>query len=414
MTANDVFFQRKQAAAVLKHGVLMRYPPVFATMTGSTSDGGRVVYLDGYAGPGRYEPEGDEAVGAPGSPLLAVRSATTIAKWSRDLHCIFVERKPQYAENLRQVLADEAGADLNYDVLDGDVQDRLEEALEIASQSPLLAFLDPFGTALPYEMMTRQLMGRDSELKTEVLLNLNLEMVWRIGGLITGQEKDSEQTTSGNSATLERIDAFLGGDWWRDTFTAARESGEAGSAARAAQTVATEFRRRVLAATGFKSFSVPIRRRPHHPPLFLLILFFRHQAAPYQFNEAASGANTEWREHFRKIDLSEDLARRRREEPPDLFGEDLIISITEQEARDIEAELENGWVATIASNIRNMLDQTSSLRIEESFADIYGATLGLAREKHLRRAWDQLHDTGFVHRRDTTQKIRRQTIRRRD
>jgi hypothetical protein len=47
LTANEAFFQRKQAAAVLKHGILERYPTVFATMTGSSSRGGRVVYLDG-------------------------------------------------------------------------------------------------------------------------------------------------------------------------------------------------------------------------------------------------------------------------------------------------------------------------------------------------------------------------------
>lgn len=112
MTAHDEFFQRRRAAAVLKHGILARYPPVFATMTGSTSSGGRVVYLDGYAGPGRYEPETGETIGAPGSPLLAVKNANTVAQWARDLHCIFVERNPLYADNLRQVLLQEAPATL--------------------------------------------------------------------------------------------------------------------------------------------------------------------------------------------------------------------------------------------------------------------------------------------------------------
>src|SRR5215470_13661789 len=101
-------------------------------MTGSTSNAGRVVYLDGYAGPGRYEPEPGESVGAPGSPLLAVQNASTVAKWSRDLHCVFIERDTSYAENLRQVLSEETPATLKYDVLDGDVEDRLDDALAIA------------------------------------------------------------------------------------------------------------------------------------------------------------------------------------------------------------------------------------------------------------------------------------------
>jgi hypothetical protein len=35
LVANDAFFQRPQAAAALKHGVLKRYAPVFATMAGT-------------------------------------------------------------------------------------------------------------------------------------------------------------------------------------------------------------------------------------------------------------------------------------------------------------------------------------------------------------------------------------------
>ena len=48
------FHEAKQAAAVLKHAVLDRYVTPFASKTGSTSKDGRVAFIDGYAGPGRY------------------------------------------------------------------------------------------------------------------------------------------------------------------------------------------------------------------------------------------------------------------------------------------------------------------------------------------------------------------------
>lgn len=408
MTAHDDFFQRKQSAAVLKHGILTRYPPVFATMTGSTSTAGRVVYLDGYAGPGRYDPEAGESVGAPGSPLLAVQNARTVAQWSRDLHCVFIERNPRYADNLRQVLSQEAPPTLKYDILDGDVEDRLDDALSIASDAPLLAFLDPFGTALPYRQMVNRLMRRGVRLKTEVLLNLNLEMVWRIGGFLTGEDADEERTKSGRSATLERVDEFLGGAWWRDTFRQARISGQPGSAATAAQRVASEFCERVRSATGFSSFAVPIRRRPTHPPLFLMILFYRHPAAPYQFNGAVSGANAEWREHFRRIDLADELAKQ--QEQPDLFGEDFTVEMSEKDAEAAEQRLDQTWTTAIAGHIRTLLVKEAAISIESRFADIYGNTLGLAREKHLRAAWDQLADEGLVYPRQKSAKLRRQTI----
>ena len=56
MADTQEFFDERQGAAVIKHGILRRYLPVFAAKTGSTSAGGRVVYLDGYAGAGGSTP----------------------------------------------------------------------------------------------------------------------------------------------------------------------------------------------------------------------------------------------------------------------------------------------------------------------------------------------------------------------
>jgi hypothetical protein len=81
VVANEAFFEREQAAAVLKHGILSRYPRMFATMAGKRT--GRVVYFDRYAGPGRYED------GAPGSPLPAIEAARETAKWAREVECLF-------------------------------------------------------------------------------------------------------------------------------------------------------------------------------------------------------------------------------------------------------------------------------------------------------------------------------------
>ena len=367
-----------------------------------------MVYLDGYAGPGRYEPEAGETVGAPGSPLLAVQNASAVAKWSRNLHCIFVERNTKFAKNLREVLVEESPDTLKYDVMKGDLTDRLDEALAITGDSPLLAFLDPFGTALPYRQMVDRLMLRGANLKTEVLLNLNLEMVWRIGGYLTGEETDNERTVSDRSATLERVDNFLGGDWWRETFRRARASGLHGSAADAARQVASEFCDRVKSATGFSSFAVPIRRRPTHTPLFLMILFYRHPSAPYQFNDSASGANSDWREHFRQLDLQEELVKQQIQ--PDLFGGDYAVEMSERDARDVERQLDQTWSRTIAGNIRRLIADQSVLSVEARFADVYGATMGLAREKHLRAAWDQLAEQGTVLARDKGKKLRKSII----
>jgi hypothetical protein len=49
------FFESRKAAAVLKHGILSRYPVIFASKTGKDVENNRVVFLDGYAGRGEYE-----------------------------------------------------------------------------------------------------------------------------------------------------------------------------------------------------------------------------------------------------------------------------------------------------------------------------------------------------------------------
>lgn len=377
MPHSDDFFQRQQAAAVLKHGILARYPLVFASMTGSTSQNGRVVYFDGYAGPGRYED------GAPGSPLLAVETARRTARFGRDVDCLFVERNPRFSRDLRTTLTAEAPPGFHFQVWPGDVADHVDTALSYAGADPLLTFLDPFGTALDYSVLTGKLLQRRSA-PTEVLLNINIESVRRIGGLLgTGRPA----LTDAEQRTLGRVDRFLGDDWWRAEFR--QNLSEQGSAAAAATKVAGEFKRRVRAATGCASFSVPVARRPDHEPLFLMVLFTRYRYASWKFNEAVSHANREWRRTCWRQDLTFD-----EQSEPDLFGsaltQQLRETVSEQRWIDQQHALEQGWVATIAGNLRQLLGTHGSARLGDHLREVYGSTLGLARDTHVNQAWKRL------------------------
>ena len=51
--AGDQFWEQQRLPGVFKHDLLRRYLPRFAGKTGSRAPG--VVYLDGYAGRGRYQ-----------------------------------------------------------------------------------------------------------------------------------------------------------------------------------------------------------------------------------------------------------------------------------------------------------------------------------------------------------------------
>jgi hypothetical protein len=81
----------------------------------------------------------------------------------------------------------------------------------------------------------------------------------------------------------------------------------------------------------------------------------------------------------------------------------------EDRARKAELKLNDDWITLIADNIRRLVEN-GPLPVEAMVTDVHGTTLGLAREKHLIRAWDQLTDEGVVLPRDKKQKPRRQTI----
>lgn len=73
------FFESKKSAAILKHAILSRYLVQFTAKTGSRSPQGRVAFVDGHAGEGRYED------GEPGSPALAIKTAKDLLTMPRRL-----------------------------------------------------------------------------------------------------------------------------------------------------------------------------------------------------------------------------------------------------------------------------------------------------------------------------------------
>ncbi len=66
----DAFFDGKAEAARLKHLILRKYLPPFISKVGYTATDGRVVIVDGYAGPGRYEDGSEGSERERQSPLL--------------------------------------------------------------------------------------------------------------------------------------------------------------------------------------------------------------------------------------------------------------------------------------------------------------------------------------------------------
>jgi three-Cys-motif partner protein len=126
---------------------------------------GRVLYLDGFAGPGVY------SGGEEGSPLIALRTALThkFAERFGEIVFIFIEKNPDRANMLRGVIKSKFGSlpkNFVCDVHSAEFALTLEQGLNDlekrgAKLAPTFAFLDPFGfSGFPLRVVKR-LLGYD-------------------------------------------------------------------------------------------------------------------------------------------------------------------------------------------------------------------------------------------------------------
>lgn len=110
---------------------------------------GRVVYLDGFAGPGVYS-KGEE-----GSPVIALRTASEHifnAKFG-DITFAFIEKDPKRAKKLKEVICDKFPTlppNIDYEVNEGEFVPVIEKILDGLENdglklAPTFAFIDPFG-----------------------------------------------------------------------------------------------------------------------------------------------------------------------------------------------------------------------------------------------------------------------------
>ncbi len=166
-----------------KHQILGKYLdawyPILASMNG------RLVFLDGFAGRGRYTD------GSEGSPLIALRHLVDHSFWpkmsKREFVFIFVEHDERNAESLQREI-DTFKADrqpwpknVKTQVIHGKFDKTATEIIEYlraqkSQLAPTFAFVDPFGySGLPMELIAELL----AYPKTELFVNFLVGHVQR-------------------------------------------------------------------------------------------------------------------------------------------------------------------------------------------------------------------------------------------
>jgi len=189
-----------------KFEIIGRYLYLWFAIVGSNSKNRRLVYIDGFAGPGRYT-NTDRS-----SPLVALQSAkAAFDKFETKLrgtefNFLFVEKNKKFAENLRDVFsAISWPSQFNWFVENGSFEDKIGGILEDLRRDgkqlpPTFAFVDPFGaTGLPFKIITEILQHSTCE----VLLNLDSD---GIGRLVTAQTAEKNQS---------HLDLLFGDSGWR-------------------------------------------------------------------------------------------------------------------------------------------------------------------------------------------------------
>lgn len=158
---------------------------------------GRVLYIDGFAGPGIYEN------GEPGSPLIALDAAIAqIAHVGGEMHFLFVEADKDRFEHLERQLATRTlPAQLRVHAVHGRFDETLRSVVDTLNASgkqlvPTFAFVDPFGFSHTPMSVIRSIMRNP---RCEVLITFMYEEINRF------------LSHTDHPATFDEL--FGGGEW---------------------------------------------------------------------------------------------------------------------------------------------------------------------------------------------------------
>jgi len=159
-----------------KHEILDRYLGAWFAILGSANR--RIVYLDGFCGPGRY------LDGEPGSPIIALKKAMSHkARLSNtELVFLFIDERADRVEHLCQEI-DLLALPSNFrvDAREGEFRTVVSQLLAYLGErnsrlAPTFAFIDPFGwKGLPFDLVSRLLQNPH----TEVFINFMADSINR-------------------------------------------------------------------------------------------------------------------------------------------------------------------------------------------------------------------------------------------
>jgi len=277
MVSTEDFFKAQHPAAALKHGVLLRYAKCFAGRAGSQTRG-RVSFVDGDAGPGRYED------GTPGSPFLLAQAANESELFGRETRIVLVEASPDLATSLGAAI----GYDKRTSILNARFENVVDDVLAATARTATLVFIDPFSIGIGHEQVGRILAASQPGRPVDILYHFSDQAVARLAERVVkaGPADPVQEMAS-------RIDALMGPLDWRTEF----QNTEPGQRSfQVAADIARKFAGDVARPAGASSTTIDVRKRPGHLPIYSLSLIAKNVQANWDFADIAGKAYIDWAE----------------------------------------------------------------------------------------------------------------------
>jgi three-Cys-motif partner protein len=142
--ADDHYWGEQRLPSVFKHTLLDKYVPQFAGMTGSRATAKRVVFLDGFAGRGRYK-DGSPASAERILRIAQRQGASGTVFWT----CFFVELEDDSAAALIGVVTEYARQGITATAHHGSVLDVLRTSCAPRPGARCFCSLTPAASASP-------------------------------------------------------------------------------------------------------------------------------------------------------------------------------------------------------------------------------------------------------------------------
>jgi len=188
-----------------KHEILRRYLGAWFAILGSKFS--RIMYLDGFCGPGRYKG------GEDGSPIIALQEAKKQKNLKKkDVFFLFIDENQDRIRYLQTEIANfEIPNNFEVRIHEAQFHDTLSKLLdEIKKQGkqlmPTFAFIDPFGfKGIPFNLVERLL----AVPSTEVFINVMLDSINRF---VEHPDSNTQQHIIDMFGTNEVLDVIKSGE----------------------------------------------------------------------------------------------------------------------------------------------------------------------------------------------------------